>query len=257
MTDQPQQLSNDGYVADQPAPGEVVPGLKSVLIVVAHPDDEVLGAGATAAALATEGHKVRACILSGQASARSERPTLDLLRAHILAASRHLGMEDPILGPFPNMSFNTVPTLELVQFVEDTIKETNATVLFTHHPGDLNDDHLHTSRSCQAASRVFQRKAGKGKLDSLHFMEILSSTDWAYPGPDSSFRANLFCPISRAFLERKIEALERYEGVLRPFPHSRSPEVIRGLAALRGAQAGVEHAEGFETVFRISTPRAV
>lgn len=222
----------------------------SVLIVCAHPDDEVLGAGATAALLTSTGHRVRSCILSGDVEARQHRPDLATLRANACAANALLGMDEPIFGPFPNIAFNTVPHLELVQFVEKAILDTQATVVITHHPADLNDDHLHTSRACQAASRLWQRREGLHPLETLLFMEVASSTDWSFPGTLPSFQAVTYVPVTGHMVDLKNQALACYEGVMRPAPHPRRDEILRGMAAWRGAQAGVPYAEAFQTAFR-------
>jgi LmbE family N-acetylglucosaminyl deacetylase len=221
----------------------------SVLIVVAHPDDEVLGCGGLAARLAEEGVPTRSCILSGEVDARHQRPELPDLLDDTRRAQRILGLPEPIVGEFPNIRFNTVPHLELVQFIEKAMVETAATVLFTHHPHDLNDDHLHTSTACQAAARLFQRRAGVAPLRGLYFMEVLSSTDWAMPGREG-FRPDTFLPLEERHLERKLDALEAYRGVIRDPPHPRSREVMRGHAAYRGGQAGALRAEAFQTAFR-------
>ena len=222
----------------------------SVLIVVAHPDDEVLGCGGTASLLASQGCEVRACILSSGVDARSQRPTDQELLDDIDSARRKLGMGQPILGDFPNIKLNVVPHIELVQFIEDAIRQSEADIIFTHHPGDLNVDHECTSRACQAACRLFQRKDGIRRLRSLHFMEVLSSTDWAFEGSSVRFNANTYVEIGEEHLGRKIEALRAYRKVIRDYPHPRSEEVLRGLAAYRGGQAGVRFAEAFQTVFR-------
>lgn len=220
----------------------------SVLIVVSHPDDEVLGAGATACALASRGVKVHACILSGRVDARQYRPEIAQLHEDIDRAQEILGLDKPILGDFPNIHFNSVPHLELVQFIESAMVETGADVIFTHHPGDLNNDHLHTSAACQAAARLFQRRPDVPRLRGLFFMEILSSTDWAFPGATNSFQADTFFPVQDT-LDKKIAALHAYRGVMRDFPHPRSEEILRGLAAYRGGQAGMHYAEAFQTAF--------
>lgn len=220
----------------------------SVLIVVAHPDDEVLGCGATVAALAKQGVSVHTSILSGQVTARQHRPEIADLHHDIHRAQEILGLEKPILGDFPNIKFNTVPHLELVQFIESAIIETGADIIFTHHPSDLNNDHLHTSAACQAAARLFQRRPDIPRLKGLFFMEILSSTDWAFPTANSSFRADTFFAISDT-ISQKIAALSAYRGVMREFPHPRSEEIIRGLAAYRGGQGGMHYAEAFQTAF--------
>ena len=223
----------------------------SVLIVVAHPDDEVLGCGATAALLAARGLTVRACILSGQAAARRERPDLEELHADMHRAQQILGMGEPVLGDFPNIKLNTVAHLDLVQFIEASMLESGADVIFTHHPSDLNDDHVQTSRACQAAARLSQRRSDVSPLKSLYFMEILSSTEWTFGADGDQFRAEAFFEIGEEMLEKKIDALQCYRGVLRDHPHPRSREVVRALSMLRGSQAGVGYAEAFQAPFRL------
>jgi N-acetylglucosamine malate deacetylase 1 len=221
----------------------------SVLIVVAHPDDEVLGCGATAAAIAATGRSVRACFLSGHAAARGNRPSDTELVADCRAAQSVLGLGEPIFGDFPNIQLNTVPHLALVQFVERALVATRADVVFTHHPADLNDDHVHVSRAAQAAVRLWQRGADVPPLRRLYFMEIPSSTDWALDPSVTGFRPDTFVEAGEAGIDAKLAALGHYRGVMRDYPHPRSPEVVRGLAALRGAQAGLRHAEAFQTGF--------
>lgn len=222
----------------------------SVLIVVSHPDDEVLGCGGTVAALAAQGIEVRSCILSGQVNARQHRPSVQRLYQDTLRAQEILGLGAPIMGDFPNIHFNTVPHLALVQFIEEAIIETQADVIFTHHPSDLNNDHLHTSTACQAAARLFQRRADVPRLKALYFMEVLSSTDWGFADNRAAFTANAFFPIEET-LETKLNALEAYSGVMRDFPHPRSREIVTGLAAYRGGQAGLRYAEAFQSVFQL------
>lgn len=226
----------------------------SVLIVVAHPDDEVLGCGATGAAIAAAGGSVRACMLCAQAGAREARPADGELLADTRHAQELLGFGAPILGSFPNIQLNTVAHLELVQFIEGAILETGATTLFTHHPSDINDDHAQTARACLAAARLFQRRSGVAPLRHLYYMEILSSTDWGFPGNGVPFQPDTFFEAGPQ-LARKCSALRAYRGVMRDFPHPRSEEIVRGLAAYRGGQSGLQHAEAFEGAFTTITAR--
>jgi len=138
----------------------------------------------------------------------------------------------------------------LLQYGEAARPETRPTFVFTHHPTDLNDDHRQVSRACQAAVRLFQRGDDVPRLQGFYFMEILSSTDWAFPAEGESFRPDAFLEIGERHLATKLEALAAYQGVMRAFPHSRSREVIEGLAACRGAQAGLHYAEAFQTAFQ-------
>jgi LmbE family N-acetylglucosaminyl deacetylase len=219
----------------------------NVLIVVAHPDDEVLGCGMTGAAMADRKHLVRACFLAGQAEARGGLPADGGLRADLLKAQAILGFGEPILGAFPNIRLNTVPHLELVQFIESALLDTQADIVFTHHPTDLNDDHQHTSRACQAAIRLFQRRPGVRRA-RLYYTEILSSTDWSLPGGANQFSPDTFID-GTGLLQRKIAALRSYRGVMRPAPHPRSEQVLTALANYRGGQSGFLEAEAFQTAF--------
>jgi LmbE family N-acetylglucosaminyl deacetylase len=223
--------------------------VSQTLIVVAHPDDEVLGCGGLAAALARSGQTVRVCILSGSAEARLHRPDIAQLHAQARKALHILGLPEPLLGPFPNIAFNTVPHLELVQFIEGMMRETGAARIYTHHPADLNDDHRHTSHACQAAARLSQRDSSVPPLERLAYMEILSSTDWSFPSDAKPFAPNAFFELGEELLALKLQSLATYEGVMRPFPHPRSDEVVRGLAAYRGGQAGCRYAEAFQIAF--------
>ena len=228
----------------------------NVLIVVAHPDDEVLGCGALASSLAEAGTPVRACILSGEASARAGRPEDGELTADTLRAQEVLGLAPPFLGSFPNIALNTVAQLALVQFIEQAIRETQATVLFTHHPSDLNDDHAHVARACAAAARLWQRGAAVPPLDGLFHMETLSSTEWAPAHVALPFTPDTFAPVTEAHLARKLAALACYRGVMRPSPHPRSEESVLALATLRGGQCGARWAEAFSSGFRRFVPAA-
>lgn len=222
---------------------------QTIVSFTAHPDDEVLGFGATAAKLSHRGFSVHNCILSGDVEARNSRPELEELYNNTQNAQRIMGCEAPILGSFPNIKFNTVPHIELVQFIERVIEDLAPDYIFTHHPNDLNNDHYHVSKACQAASRLFQRKLLK-KVKALYFMEILSSTDWSFPASGNSFQPNTFFEIGKDFLEIKIKALSAYKGVMRSFPHPRSVEILTGLAALRGGQSGNNYAESFQCVYQ-------
>lgn len=218
------------------------------LIVVAHPDDEVLGAGATINKLIKNGNKVAVAIMSGHAAARANISAT--LSEDEVKAMSILGVEKVYHADFPNIKMNTVPHLELVQYIEKCITEWQAEAIITHHPSDVNIDHQETSRAAIAACRLFQRIEGVPALRLFAYMEVPSSTDWSLNAAENRFQPNLFIEVGKEGVEKKIEAIRAYSGVMRPYPHPRSVEALTGLAASRGAQAGCEYAEAFETVFR-------
>lgn len=220
------------------------------LFVLAHPDDEVLGAGATVYKLTKEGHRCEICIMSTQAQARAFRPEDEELSADLDASIAMLGVVNKYEGDFPNIEMNTVPHLKLVQFIEQAIIKSEADVVVTHHPSDTNNDHLHTSLACQAAIRLFQRRSDVKPLKEFWYMEVLSSTEWSVNSAMNRFIPNLFIEVGEEAIDVKLAALATYRGVMRPYPHPRSAEAIKGLAAYRGAQSGCNYAEAFECVFR-------
>lgn len=221
----------------------------NVLVVVAHPDDEVLGAGGTIAKLSDSGASVTTLMLCGDVTMRSARPSDELLAKDLREAAKTLGSKPPVLGDFPNIQMNTVPHVKLVQFIEQHMLETNAQVLFTHHPSDLNDDHRQVSAACQAAARLGQRRTDVPPLKALYYMEVPSSTDWAFPGSHPPFEAITYSPLNESHVERKLAALAQYRDVMRPFPHPRSHEAISALLQYRGGQSGLTFAEAFQPAF--------
>lgn len=224
--------------------------MSSYLVVAAHPDDEVLGAGGTMYKLSQNGELVNVCFMSADVKARNNRPDNESLTADIKASMKVLGVNQIYYGTFPNIKLNIVPHLDLVQFIEHAILETEAEIVITHHPSDLNHDHFHTSLACQEAVRLFQRKPGVQPLKELLFMEVPSATEWSLDSAMKRFEPNTFVEIGKQYLDKKIEALSCYRGVVRDYPHPRSIELITGLAAYRGGQAGLYYAEAFESVFR-------
>ena len=217
------------------------------LFVVAHPDDEVLGAGATINKLAKEGNDVAVAIMSGHAAARANISAT--LQEDEAKAMNLLGVKKVYHADFPNIKMNTVPHLELVQFVEACVVDWHAEAIFTHHPSDTNIDHQETGRAVNAACRLFQRTDGVPRLRQLAYMEVPSSTEWNLNFAENQFKPNCFFEIGKEGVETKIAALAAYRGVMRPFPHPRSEEALFGLAAYRGAQSGRDYAEAFELAF--------
>lgn len=218
------------------------------LVVVAHPDDEVLGAGATIHKLVNSGNKVAVATMANHAAARTN--ISDTLSVDQKKAMKILGVMKVYTADFPNIKMNTVPHLELVQFIEKCIEDFQAEAIITHHPSDANIDHVMTSGAAQAASRLFQRRDDIPMLKEFWYMEVPSSTEWSLNSSVNRFMPNTYVEIGKKGVDLKIEALSVYKGVMRPYPHPRSNEAIEGLAAYRGSQSGCNYAESFECVMR-------
>ncbi len=224
--------------------------MQKYLLVVAHPDDEVLGCGASIRKWSQNGDIVDICIMCTEAKARAFRPNDIELNNDLNTSSNFLGVNSKYEGKFPNIEMNNVPHLQLVQFIEKAILQSQPDIIITHHPSDTNNDHLQTSMACQAAIRLFQRRKEVKPLKEFWFMEVLSSTEWSVNSSMNCFQPNTFVEVGEENVNVKIKALSTYRGVMRPYPHPRSEEAIKGLAAYRGAQSGTNYAEAFDVVLR-------
>lgn len=220
------------------------------LLVVAHPDDEVLGAGASMFRWSREGHQIDVTIMCTEAKARAFRPEDKELDEDLNASSDFLGIHRKFEATFPNIEMNTVPHLKLVQFIESAIRESEPDIIITHHPADTNNDHLQTSMACQEAVRLFQRRPEVKRVRELWYMEVPSCTEWKINSAMVSFNPNCYVEVGKEGVDAKVKALSMYRGVMRPYPHPRSAEFIEGLAAYRGGQWGLMYAEAFEVVLR-------
>ena len=220
------------------------------LIVVAHPDDEVLGAGASMYRWSKEGNEVEVAIMCTEAKARAFRPEDNELEDDTNASIEFLGVKKKYEATFPNIEMNTVPHLKLVQFIESAIRESEPDIIITHHPADTNNDHLMTSMACQEAIRLFQRQPQIKRVKEFWYMEVPSCTEWKSNNSMNTFNPNCYVEVGKEGVEAKVKALSMYRGVMRPYPHPRSVEYISGLAAMRGSQWGLNYVESFEVVLR-------
>lgn len=221
-----------------------------VLVVAAHSDDEVLGCGGALRRHVESGHRVAAVHLTdGVGSRRSgAREEVERRRKASERAAAVIGYEWVARGDFPDNALDSVPLLEVVQFVEDVVAEVEPQIVYTHHGGDLNVDHQVAFRAALTALRP-QPGAPRPEIRSF---EVPSSTEWGHRSLTSDFSPNLFVDIT-AHWDTKIEALECYREELRPPPHPRSVESIDALARTRGAAAGLERAEAFDIIRRVET----
>ena len=220
------------------------------LIVVAHPDDEVLGAGGMIYNLSHNNNLFDIAILCTNVEARSNKTDDKRLKNNIESVKKRLGIKKIYSGTFPNIAMNTIPHLQLVQFIEKALLDSKPDIVITHHPSDVNNDHYQTSIACQAAVRLFQRQSNVKPINELWYMEIPSATDWNINPTIYGFKPNIFIEIKKAGIKQKIHALKMYSGVMREYPHPRSVENLSALATCRGAQSGLSYAEAFECVFR-------
>jgi LmbE family N-acetylglucosaminyl deacetylase len=221
----------------------------SYLFVVAHPDDEVLGAGGMIYDLAKTGNKMNVFVLNTVDVTRYEKDPTGLAK-DLEKSDGILGVTSFKTGTYTDSEFHNASHRKMVKDIEQVIYDTQPDFIFTHHPGDINTDHAWASFACQEAARAAQRGRGYDhRLQCLAYMEIQSSTDWHLNPAASPFTPNYFVEISPKALEKKIEALAVYENVIRPAPHPRSEASLRALPVIRGSQGGFLLAEAFQVAF--------
>lgn len=220
------------------------PSALSVLVVAAHPDDEILGCGATLARHAARGDRVNVLIMGQGVFSRSDgsadQESLEALRQCAQEANRIIGASSLELLDFRDNRMDEVARLDLAKAVEAVVSQHAPDIVYTHFPGDLNVDHVRVSEAVCIACRPIPGSS----VRSLRFFEVQSSTEWRPPAIGTAFAPNLFVDVSSS-LEKKIQALRAYSGEMRAWPHARSIEAIEHLARWRGACAGLGAAEAF------------
>jgi len=225
---------------------------KRILIIAAHPDDEILGCGASAARFVDEGNEVGVHILGEGAASRCSdaaeaEAQISLLRSAARRAADTLGCGHLSFDTLPDNMFDSVPLLDVVKRIETVIDEFRPEIVFTQHGGDINIDHVITYRATMTAVRPMQGSCVK----ALYAYEVPSSTEWAFNRFQPAFTPDSFVDVT-AYLARKLKAMACYQEEVRPFPHPRSSEALEAYAKVRGATVGVKAAEAFQTVFRVS-----
>jgi LmbE family N-acetylglucosaminyl deacetylase len=221
----------------------------NVLIVAAHPDDELLGCGGTAARLAREGHSVYTAILGEGITSRTakredaDKSVLNRLKDCSQRVADLLGVKELSLHGLPDNRFDSLPLLDVIKIVEGLIERWRPSVVYTHHGGDLNVDHQVLSRAVLTATRPI---AGH-PVKELYMFEIASSTEWAFQQFAPAFQPNVFADIENT-LPLKLEGMRMYESEAREFPHPRSEKALTAIAQRWGSVSGLKAAEAFEAV---------
>lgn len=217
--------------------------MTSILVVAAHPDDEVLGCGGYIAARVKSGDEVVVTFLSDGVTSRNEnsgKSEIEARRHAARSAAEVLGVNDISFGDFPDNKLDSVPILDVIKKIEAVLKKVHPSIVVTHFGGDLNVDHKIVNQAVLTACRPISNQDVK----QVMFFEVPSSTEWQVPTEGEAFVPNWFEDISET-LELKVKALNMYQSELREWPHPRSVKGIEHLAHWRGASCGVDAAEAF------------
>lgn len=215
-----------------------------VLCIVAHPDDEVLGAGATLAKHALDGDEVHILILTDGESSRGALRERSDRSEMARQAAKALGVRPPIFLNLYDQRLDQLGLLYIVQEIEKVFAKIKPDTVYTHFIGDLNLDHSICARAVLTACRPLPNFC----VRRIYAMEVPSSTEWA---PQQFFVPNRFVEAFDSALNRKDKALDHYGSEIPKQKHARSRRAIDSLQRLRGESVGVFYAEAFITVREI------
>lgn len=220
---------------------------KKILVVAAHPDDEILGVGGTVVKHIQNGDTVFALILGEgiMSRASAKKKEMESLHENALQAGKIIGFKKVSFSNFPDNSFDTVSLLKIVQEVEKNMAEIKPDIMYTHHEYDLNIDH----RLAFEAVLTACRPCNENCPSEIYTFETLSSTEWQSKG-NKQFKPNFYVNVEGT-VEQKIKALREYKTEMRAYPHSRSEEGVKILAQYRGLEANLKFVEAFCLVRRI------
>lgn len=219
--------------------------MKKVLVIAAHPDDEVLGVGGTIAKLSAAGAECHLLIVTDGSSSqyRDSDHLHEIIEAKKLetkGCADLLGFKSIHYGELPDMKLDKTPHIAINQVIEKVINEVQPDTVFTHFWGDVNRDHQEVYKSTLVAVRPVMGQV----VRELYCYRVPSSTEWTPNKADTMFMPNYFVDIEK-FAERKYKAFAYYATELREYPHPRSVQYLRETDKAAGLRVGLLAAEEF------------
>lgn len=219
--------------------------MNKILVVVAHPDDEVLGMGGTIAKLTAQGKDVYVLIVTdGSSSQYRYSDDLDAIfnvkKTETQACADVLGVKKVYYGGLPDMKLDNIPHIDINKVIEKHIYMLEPDTVFTHFWGDVNLDHQNVYKSTLVAIRPVMGQVVK----SLYCYRVPSSTEWTPNKADTMFMPNIYVDISE-FAEQKYEAFSKYSTELRDYSHPRSVQYLREDDIVAGLKVGLPATEEF------------
>lgn len=219
----------------------ITAGSKRILVLAAHPDDEITGCGGTVALHTRSGDIVTSVIVCEAESLRYGKVGVGM-RSHSMNAAKKLGISDLRLLNFPDQKLDTFTLTDIITPIEKIVREVKPNIVYTHHYNDINLDHQILVKAVSVATRPMEKF-----IEAVYSFDAASSTEWAYP---RTFIPDTWVDISET-LDLKLSAFSCYESEVRPYPHPRSLKSLRFRAKAWGSQVCVDAAEAFMTVRRV------
>ncbi len=207
----------------------------NILVIAAHPDDEVLGMGGTIKKL-SKNSNIDLCVVSEGATAQYSDPKMiDVRKQSCIKAGNILGISNFYFLDFPDMKLDSISQIEINKKLESILKKKKYYAIYTTPANDLNKDHRIVFESTLIAARPSR-------------CDVKQIFSYEIPGHVIiPFIPNVYENISKEFLFKK-KALKQYASEIEKFPNPRSFEVLESLATLRGMESGFKKAESFQLI---------
>lgn len=226
------------------------------MIVVAHPDDELLGLGASMNKLITEYSITAHVIILGEGiTSRSDNRDIRKWESELAVHKQNIGNAQKAIGyqsvsiyDFPDNRFDTVALLDIIKVIEKEKSQFNPEIIFTHHGGDVNIDHQRSFEAVLTACRPMAQE----RVKTIVTFETPSGTEWRASSDPKHFIPNLFISVTEDNLNAKIKGMESYEFEKRTYPHPRSPQALKIQAQRWGVLIGANFAEAFQIIRMIN-----
>lgn len=227
--------------------------MNKILVIAAHPDDEILGLGATIKKHTMLGD-IAECIILGEGltsrdneSVITSKSQVQSLHQNALSSGTIIGYRQIHFAGFPDNSFDSVPLLKIIKYIENIIDKYNPNIIYTHHSGDRNIDHRITFDAVLTSSRPTIHSS----INEIYTFETPSSTEWAFDDKKTLFNPNVFIDVTDT-IEYKLKAMACYITEIRDYPHPRSLEGLKIIAQRWGTVVGKKYVEAFHLVRKIN-----
>lgn len=218
--------------------------MKKVIVISAHPDDEILGVGGTLLKHKKCGDNLAWVIITGIDEANGfTNERVRTRELEISQVSDRIGFSKVYKLNYPTMGLNPEIVNEMIPKISSIFNEFEPEVIYVMNRSDAHSDHRYTFDAVAACTKSFRYPFIKKVL----MYECISETEFAPQLPEKIFIPNYFVDISN-YLAKKLEIMKIYESELGEHPFPRSIKNIESLAIYRGASVGVNYAEAFQII---------
>lgn len=216
--------------------------MKNIIVIAAHPDDEILGCGGTLLKHKANGDKIHWLITTNVFTHQGfSEDRVNSRQLEIKSVAEKIGFTSVNKLEFPTMSLTDESLIKMIPLISDVFNKIKPEIVYVLNRSDAHSDHNITFKATLACTKSFRYPFIKKVL----MYECISETEFGPALAENAFIPNYYVDVSD-FQEKKIELMKIYESEIGDHPFPRSIRNINALATFRGASVGVEYAEAFQ-----------